>query len=148
MATVHEQHESKTFSVHQGQEIVVRRKNDVGVLFELSSLVADQGVNILALSGSVWGDEGLLRLLTDDLGKTKDVLAKNGFTCEEESVLLVELPHRPGMLKEVTKTLAQEGLDIRHIYAAATREQDRCLLILHSSNDPEALARLESRTFG
>jgi hypothetical protein len=58
-------------------------------------------------------------------------------------VVLVNLPHRPGTLKQVTKVLAQEGIDIRHIYAAADKDQGNCLLVFHTSNDDVALAKLK-----
>jgi hypothetical protein len=142
MVAVVERRETKSLTVERGQEIVVRRKNDVGVLFEISTLLSDRDVNILGVSAGVCGEDCLIRLITDDHHKAQEVLAANGFSPEEENVVLVELPHRPGMLKQVTKMLAQEGIDIWHVYAAADREQDQCLLVLHSSNDEVALARL------
>lgn len=142
MVAVAERTETLRMTVERGQEVVVRRKNDVGILFEISTLLSDKGVNILGVSAGVCGEDCLIRLMTDDNRKAKDVLATNNFTPEEENVVLVGLPHRPGTLKQVTKTLAQEGIDIRHVYAAADREQDHCLLVLHSSNDESALAKL------
>jgi hypothetical protein len=143
MVAIHEQQETKALSVRRGQEIVVRMKNDIGILFELSTLVSLKGANILAVNGGACGEECVIRLITDDNRKTKDVLTEHDFVPQEESVVLVELPHRPGMLKTVTKTLAQAGIDIRNVYAAATLDQDKCLLVFHSSNDEEALAKLK-----
>ena len=100
-------------------------------------------MNILGVSAGACGEDCLIRLITDDNRKAKDVLATNNFTAEDENVVLVDLPHRPGMLKQVTKALAHKGIDIRHVYAAASREQGKCLLVFHSSNDEEALIRLK-----
>jgi hypothetical protein len=144
MVAIQEPKESRVLAVTQGQEVILRMRNDIGILFELSTLLTARDVNILALSGAVCGETCLVRLLADDHLKAKDVLVEHHFTPEEETVVLVELSHRPGMLKQVTKALAQEGLDISHIYAAATRAQDRCLLVFHCSNDEEALARLKA----
>ena len=144
MVAIQEPKESRVLAVTQGHEVLVRMQNDIGILFELSTLLTAQGVNILAINGAVCGETCLVRLLADDHQKAKDILAENHFAPEEENVVLVELSHRPGMLKQVTKALAKEGLDIRHVYAAATREQDKCLLVFHCSNDEEALARLKA----
>jgi len=143
MVAVRDETENKVLAVKVGQEVVVRIKNDIGILFELSTLVSDQGVNVLAVSGAVCGQDCVVRLITEDNRKTKEVLAEKNFSPVEEDMILVELPHRPGLLKQVTKTLAQGGIDIRNIYATAARGQDKCLLVLHSSNDEEALARLQ-----
>jgi hypothetical protein len=130
-------------SATRGHEIVVTVKNDIGVLFELSALIANEDVSILAVSGAVWGEDSVIRLVIDDVQKAKHALAETKFHPEEESVVLVELSHRPGMLKQITKTLAQAGIDLRHVYAASAKDQDQCLLVFHSSNDEEALARLK-----
>jgi hypothetical protein len=144
MIAIQEPKESRVLAVTQGQEVILRMQNDIGILFELSTLLTARDVNILAINGAVCGKTCLVRLLADDHQKAKDVLAENLFTPEEDTVVLVELSHRPGMLKQVAKALAQEGLDIRHVYAAATRKQDTCLLVFHCSNDEEALARLKA----
>ena len=143
MVAVVERKGTESFKVQRGQEVVVRRTNEIGILFQISTLLSERDVNILGVSAGVCGEDCLIRLITDDNRKTKDVLAANNFTPEEENVVLVELPHRPGTLKRVTKTLAQEGIDIRHVYAAADREQDKCLLVFHSSDDERALAKLK-----
>lgn len=148
MVAIEEPKESRVLAVTRGHEVVVRMRNDIGILFELSTLLAARDVNILALSGAVCGETCLVRLLADDHQKAKDILAEYRFAPAEEEVVLVELVHRPGMLKQVTKGLAQEGLDIRHVYAAATREQGTCLLVFHCSNDEEALARLKNLESG
>ncbi len=142
MVAIAEQKKASILAVERGQEVVVTRKNDVGILFQISTLLSNNGVNILGVSAGVCGEDCLIRLITDDNRKAKDVLAANSFLSEEESVILVDLANRPGTLKQVTKALAQEGIDIRHIYAATDKEQDKCLLVFHSSNDDVALAKL------
>jgi hypothetical protein len=143
MVAVVEPKETTALAVQRGQEVVVRRKNEIGILFQISTLLSDRDVNILGVNAGVCGEDCLIRFITDNNRKAKDVLAANNFTPGDESVVLVELPHRPGMLKQVTKTLAQDGIDIRHVYAASTREQDKCLLVFHSSNDEGAIAKLK-----
>jgi hypothetical protein len=143
MVAVVERRETKSLTVERGQEVVVRRKNDIGILFEISMLLSENDVNILGVSAGVCGEDCLIRLITDDHRKTKEVLAANNFRPEEEKVILVRLPHRPGTLKQMTKTLARQGIDLRHIYAAAGKEQGKCLLVFHSSNDESALAKLQ-----
>ena len=142
MVAVAEQRESTILATQRGQEVVVRRKNDIGILFHISALLSDNDVNVLGISAGVCGEDCLIRLITADNRRAAELLTANSFACEEESVILVNLPHRPGMLKQVTKALTQEGIDIRHVYAAAEKEQGSCLLVFHTSNDDAALAKL------
>jgi hypothetical protein len=143
MVAVAEQKIASILTVQRGQEVVVRRRNDIGILFQISTLLSNDDVNILGISTGVCGEDCLVRLITDDNRKAEDVLAANSFMPTEESVVLVDLSHRPGTLKQLTKVLTQEGIDIRHIYAAADKEQDKCLLVFHSSNDDVAFTKLK-----
>jgi len=125
-----------------GKEVVVKAKNDIGRLFKLSKLLSDKGMNILAVSGAVYGEDCVIRLITDDHLRTMETLAAANYAPHEENVVLVELSHKPGMLKRVTETLAKEGIDIHHVFATALDEHDRSLVVLHSSNDAHALVKM------
>jgi hypothetical protein len=143
MVAVAEQKESRTFSVKQGKEVVVRMKNRTGILAEVAKLISEKGLNVLALNGAVCGEDCVVRMMTDDNLRAKDVLAAKTFAPQEESVVVAELAHRPGMLRRFTETLAQEGIDIHHVYATAAQDDEKCLLVLHSSNDDHALVLLK-----
>jgi hypothetical protein len=144
MVAIAEQKMATILAVQRGQELLVQSKNDVGILFRIATLLSDNDVNIHGINAGVCGDDCLIRLITDDNRKAEEVLSVNGFVSEKESVILVDLPNRPGTLKQATKLVAQEGIDIRHVYAATDKEQDKCLLVFHSSNDDVALAKLKN----
>ena len=148
MVAIAEQRQTTGVAVERGQEIVVRTKNDVGILFHISTLLSKIDVNILGVSAGVCGEDCLIRLITDDNAKTKEVLTASNFVVEQENVIQVELPHKPGTLKQVTKLLAEEGIDIRHVYAAASKGQAKCLLVFHSSDDDIALTKLDAMSEG
>ncbi len=142
MVAVLEPTACKTFSVKQGKEVVVRMKNRTGILSEIAKLISEKGVNVLALNGAACGEDCVVRLMTDDNLRAKDVLVAKNFAAQEESVVVLELTHRPGMLRRMAETVAKAGIDIRHIYATAPEEDDKCLLVFHSSNDSHALVLL------
>ncbi len=144
MTAVAERLEQAVKMVWKGQEVVVRRKNEIGILFHISALLSDKDVNILAIGAGTCGEDCLIRLMTTDNRRAEQLLAENGFVCEEEDIILARLSHQPGSLKQVAKILAEEGLDIGHIYAATDARQSDCLIVLHTSNDEVALARLEA----
>ena len=130
------------FEAKQGKEIVVKFKNCIGVLFDISKLISEKGISILAVCGGVLGEEGVIRLVTDDNLRANDVLNKSGHYAEEEDVILMELSHKPGMLKRITQALSLEEIDIRYLYSTALTGQEKCLVVLRTSNDKHALLRL------
>jgi hypothetical protein len=130
------------FEAKHGKEIVVKVKNRTGLLFDLFKLLSETGVGILAVNGAVSGDDSVIRLVTDDNRRGREALAAKKYVVHEEEVILVRLPHKPGILKRITEALVLEEIDIRLLYATAFVEQEECLLVLHTSNDEHALPRL------
>jgi hypothetical protein len=130
------------FEARQGKEIVVTVNNRIGLLFDISKLTSEKGISILAVCSVATGPESVIRLVTDDNLRAKELLNASGYVAEEERVITAELPHKPGILKRITQALALEEIDIRHLYATALVGQEKCLVVLHTSNDEHALARI------
>jgi hypothetical protein len=128
----------------QGKEVVVRIANKIGELAKFSKLVAERGVNILAMSAWVEDAEAVVRLVTDDTLRTMEVLRNNGYKPQERSVVLVDAPHKPGILRHLTDTLSRENIDLSHLFASATIGQEVCLVVLNSSDNDRAVALLNS----
>jgi hypothetical protein len=126
----------------QGKELVVRFKNRIGLLFDISKLLSERGISILAVCGAASGNEAVIRLVTVDNLRASDLLNASGYMAEEEDVILMELPHKPGMLKRITQALAAEEIDIQQMYGSALPGQERSLIVLRTSNDGHALLRL------
>ncbi|MEX0331663.1 MAG: hypothetical protein AB3N64_09600 [Puniceicoccaceae bacterium] len=129
-------------NVSQGKEIVLRVKNDMGVLGEIARLVSERGVSIEAVSGTAEADMCTLRLVTDDNLRTCDLLQEHAYSPVEESVVLLEVPHKPGMLRNLTLRLGEEAIDIRSLYASASTRDAYCLMVLRTTNDARALVAL------
>ena len=129
-------------NVSQGKEIVLHVKNDMGVLGEIARLVSERGVSIDAVSGCAVGDVCTLRLITDDNLRTCDILHEHAFSPVEETVLLLEVLHKPGMLKKLTLRLGEEDVDVLSLYASASPRDAHCLMVLRTTNDSRAMVAL------
>jgi hypothetical protein len=130
------------FEAKQGKEIVVNVKNRIDILFDLSKQIAEKGISILALNGVVSDGDCVIRLVTDDNLRAAETLRGKKYHVHEEDVILVILPHKPGMLRRVIEALVSEEIDIRRIYSTAFAKQEKSLVVLRTSNDEHALLRL------
>lgn len=126
------------------KEIVVRVENAIGRLADLSKVVAEKGINILAMNGWVEGNEGVIRLVTEDNLRAGEALTQHGYPAEQRDAILIEAAHKPGVLRHLTQVLAKENIDITHLYASATLGQDVCLVVLATSNNERALVLLNA----
>ena len=126
----------------QGKEVVLRTANKIGALAEFSKIVAERGVNILAMSAWVEDAEAVIRLVTDDTLRTMDVLRKHGYEPQEKDAVLVDAAHKPGILRHLTDVLSKESIDLSHLFGSATIGQDVCLVVLNSSDNERAIVVL------
>jgi len=127
-------------SAHLGKEIVVAVVNKIGVLADISKIVADHGINIEAVAGYAKDNEAEIMLVTSDNLRTGDALRKANYkSIKEREVVIVELENKPGAIKQVTVTLASHGIDIRHIYGTTCAGGCPAKIVLLTSDNEKAL---------
>jgi hypothetical protein len=125
-----------------GKEITLTLHNEIGVLADLSRLIAQKGINIIAASAWVEHDNGVVHLVTDDNLRAVETLRAKSYQPREADVVLIELPHKPGILRHLTEKLATDSLDIHHLYATATADETKCLLVFACANNDRAVVLL------
>lgn len=130
---------------HITRELVIRTANRVGLLAEVAKLLSDKGINIISVFVEVEGDEAVLHLITDAQLHARDALREAEYPLEENEVVAIELPNRPGLLRRVTEALARQDLDIKYLYATASERSERSLVIFSCSNNGKAVLLLRAR---
>lgn len=98
-------------------------KNEPGALEEVASTLAEQHVNIEGIAGIGLGDNGLIRLVTDNPGNTRRVLEDLGAEFEEKEALAINLPNHPGELATLLRRLADDGINVESCYAGVERNK-------------------------
>jgi hypothetical protein len=127
----------------QCKEVSVGVYNDIGILAQLTRLVADKGVNIRAAAAWVEdGNKGVIRLVTDDNLRAVDVLRAHNYAPEEIDSVEVTLKHSPGMLSSLCEKLSNGGLNIRYLYASAPVSEETCLVVFSTDDNTRALVLL------
>jgi hypothetical protein len=127
------------------KELVVRAENRVGLLAQIARLLSDRGINILAVSIQVEGEEAVIHVVTDAQTYARDALRDAELAVEEREAVAVELPHRPGFLRRVTEALARRDLDIRYLYSTAPEGGERSLVVFSCNNNGKAVLLLRHR---
>lgn len=97
-------------------EFVVQMENRPGRLASLTEALAAFGVNIEALAAYGTDGDGTVRLIVDDAPTARRVLSEAALHHDENAVLTAELPHRPGELARLTRSIADAGINIDAIY--------------------------------
>ncbi len=127
----------------QGKEVSVRVLNDIGILAQLTKIVAEKGVNIRAAAAWVEdGNKGVVRLVTDDNLRAVDALRAHNYAPEEIASVEVLMHHSPGMLSSLCEKIGSGGLNIHYLYASAPVSDDTCIAVLSTDDNERALVLL------
>ena len=94
-------------SIHQ---ISVFLENRAGQLAEVTKLLADEHVDLRAISIAETSDYGLARMIVDDAHKASAILLDHGDILSMTPVWAVEVPDRPSGLADLLAGLAQGQL--------------------------------------
>lgn len=129
-----------------GKELVVAVPNKVGILADISKLLADRGINIEGVAGYAVASEAKIMLVVEDTLRAKEALAKSGYKIiKENEVVVVSLENKTGALKDITARLAKENIDISHAYGTACSAGCPAKIVLATTNNEKALVLFKEK---
>ena len=115
-------------------DLVIDLENTPGALAEVAAAISDAGVNLAAATCLGTGERAELHILVKHAEAAKHALAISqvGVTRERE-VVVVEVAARPGVLADLTRTIAKAGVNLDLVYVA-TRDR-----VVFGADDLQAL---------
>jgi hypothetical protein len=129
------------------EQIAVFLENKSGRLAEITSILADNDINIRALSVADTADFGILRLIVDKVEKAKTVLRENGFTVGKTQVIAVEVEDRTGGLAKVLQCIKNAGINVEYMYAFVNKTGENAVLIFRFEKMEQAIETLQKDGF-
>ena len=129
-------------SIHQ---ISVFLENRTGQLSEITRLLAENGVDIRAISIAETADYGLARMIVNDAPKASSILLQHGDILSMTPVWAVEVPDRPSGLADLLNILAEVEVDVEYMYSLFTHQNGRAYMIMRISDEPKFLSALGER---
>ena len=126
------------------KQIGIVAADRVGLLNEVTSALSEAGVNIVTVSA--WAMEGSATFLmvTSDSAKAAEVLKGKGFGVRESEVVLIDLENKMGAAAELTKKLADAGINMSYLYGTTGAPDAPALLVLNSDNNSKAVEVLNA----
>lgn len=129
------------------EQIAVFLENKSGRLAEITTVLAENDVNIRALSVADTADFGILRLIVDKVEKAKAVLKENGFTVGKTHVIAVEVEDKTGGLAKVLRSITKAEINVEYMYAFVNKTAENAVLIFRFEKMEEAIATLQKDGF-
>ncbi len=127
------------------KQLSVFVENKDGRLAEITTIIANAGIDIRALSIADTTDFGILRLVVDKPYEAEKILKDAGLTVSLTDVIAIGIPDRPGGFAETITAVANQAVAVEYMYAFISREQDRAYLIMRVADNETAIAALKAQ---
>ena len=128
------------------KQFSVFAENRVGRLHDLTSLLKDNNVHIMAITVLDTTDSSIIRVVVDDPDKARELMVGNDFPYGECNVLAVEVGSE-SELSLVLSALLEAEINIHYIYSFIMRPADRSALAINAEDPDTAAQALARRGF-
>jgi hypothetical protein len=93
--------------------------NKPGVLAQVTSALAKEKINLIAVTLVDSQEHGVLRLVPESATNARTVLQKLNLPMTETDVLCIDLPNNPGALADVATQLGMAHININYAYVTS-----------------------------
>ncbi len=119
--------------------------NKPNILARVCQKLAEDKINIVALSMMDASEHGVLRLVVADPARARQSLASLNVPTAETTVLLATLPNRPGALADVVERLASNHISVSYAYCTTGAPGGKTLGVFRVSDLKKAAQVLDER---
>lgn len=132
-----------TEQIYLIRQISVFLDNRPGALAKMARMLADNGINLRALSLAETRDFGTVRIIVLDPDKCAQALQKADYHYIETDVLAIEVADRPGGMADVLEIINAEHMNVEYIYSMVRTRADLAIVVLRVNEPFKAVHALE-----
>ena len=129
------------------KQLTVFVENKQGAVVSITDALAENNINIRALSIAETQDFGILRLIVTDRDTANKKLAEKGYLIKETEVVGVKIGDAPGKLTAALGVLHKADINVEYLYAFMARTEKHAYVVLRVEDNAAAEAALESAGF-
>jgi hypothetical protein len=128
------------------KQFSVFAENRLGRLYDLTSLLKDNNVHVIAITVLDTTDSAIVRFIVDDPEKARELLINNDYAFVECDVLAVEIADE-SQLKGVLAALFEAEINVHYVYSFIKRPEGRSALAMNVEDADVAVQSLAHRGF-
>ena len=129
------------------KQISVFVENKPGAMSAMTAVLAENNVNMRALSLAETEDFGILRLIVNDVETAKNTLTEKGYLIKVTNVVGVKIGDAPGKLTAALGVRDKAGINMEYLYAFMTRTEKHAYVVFRVEDDEAAESALEAAGF-
>lgn len=129
------------------KQLTVFVENKQGALVSITDVLANEHVDIRALSIADTEQFGILRLIVNDNEKATKALLDSGCLLKIIDVVGVKIGDEPGKLSKALDVLDKANINMEYLYAFLTRTEKHAYVVFRVEDNAAAEAALEAAGF-
>ena len=129
------------------KQLTVFVQNRKGTLVSVTDTLAENNVNLRALSIAETEDLVILRLIVNNEKTAEKVLEEKGYLIKTIDVVGVKIGDEPGKLTAALKILDEADINVEYLYAFMTRTEKHAYVVLRVEDNEKAETVLEEAGF-
>ena len=114
-------------------QISVFLENRAGQFAEITHILAENGVDLRAISIAETTDYGVLRMIVDNAEKTTSILMQHGYLMSMTPVTVIAVDDEPGGIAPVLAKLADGNVDIEYMYSLFTHTEGKAYIVFRTA---------------
>lgn len=118
-------------------------ENEAQTIGQATDLLAQNCINIRALSLTEKGSASLLHLIVNDPEKARKIFLAGGQEVTTADVLVIEIPDKPGGLASIMRSLKASALKLLYLSAFSRKSGEYGLAVLRFDDSEQALKILQ-----
>ena len=99
------------------KQISILLEHKPGMLYDMTMTLAENDINIRALTVAETGQKALVRLIVDNFMWTAAILKNAGYSAQFSDVVVAKISNVPGGLSRVLEVLYNAGINVEHMYS-------------------------------
>lgn len=131
----------------QIKQLSIFVENKEGRLAEITQILAENEVDIRALSLADTTDFGILRIIVNNPDVAVKALRDKGMTVSLTNVIAIGITDKPGGFAQAVKILSEADISIEYLYAFVSRSGGTAYVILRVENNEKAIEVLKNADF-
>ena len=125
------------------KQLSVFMENKPGRLSQMCSMLAENRINIRAMSVHDTVDHAIVRLVVDNPTKALILLEEDGVYTIAQDVVVLSIENKPGIISTIAKKLFRADINIEYAYCTATTNQEAGCLVVKTKDAEQTLEILE-----
>lgn len=118
------------------KQISIFIENKQDSLAKLTGVLAENKINLRALSLADSSDFGIVRVIVDDSESVAKILSDNDYIVKCNDVIAAEISDESGSLNKILKVMADNGRNIEYMYGFTGKKTNTACMIIRTTDVP------------